>query len=535
MSLSRTVKVAYRLLPSLLALRRDRRQWIRKEGRNVETERYRRNARRALDAFIELGPVYIKLGQWLSSRADILPQPYMEELSKLQDAVPPAPFESVLPAMEAGLGGPLSEKFDRIEREAFSGASLGQVYLAEAAGRRLVVKVRRPGIEDIVERDLAVLGRVLPIAMRFVDPNLRFSARAMLAQFAETIREEMDYGVELENLLQIRDNMRPYPGVIVPGACPELSSGNVLTMEYVPGVKVTDIAGLDRLGIDRRKLVTDIHRIFFTMLLRHAVFHADPHPGNLSVAPDGRLILYDYGMVGRLDGETRMQLVRLYLALVDKDPSRTVDAMSALGMLTPDFNRSIIEKAIELTVRAMHGRRPEEMEVRSLMEIANKTMSRFPFILPKHLALYMRMGSIIEGIYKTHDVDFKFVRVLRDILVEENLLRDAYAEEARLYVGRLARSIDAAVGLAPELRRMLDEERSARLGGLRGGGGGGGGGASPLLPGAVMAGAVFVGSSVLYGQGGEAGWAVAGIACSLAAMGALAAAGLLLRLRRRGR
>ena len=227
MSLSRTVQVALRLLPSLLALRRDRRQWIRKEGRNVETERYRRNARRALDAFIELGPVYIKLGQWLSSRADILPQPYMEELSKLQDAVPPAPFESVLPAMEAGLGGPLSEKFDRMDREAFSGASLGQVYRAEAGGRSLVVKVRRPGIEDVVERDLAVLGRVLPIAMRFVDPNLRFSARAMLAQFAETIREEMDYRVELENLLQIRDNMRPYPGVIVPArspSCPRRTS-----------------------------------------------------------------------------------------------------------------------------------------------------------------------------------------------------------------------------------------------------------------------------------------------------------------------
>ena len=524
MPLARTARVAFRLLPSLLALRRDRRQWIRQEGRNVETERYRRNARRALDTFIALGPVYIKLGQWLSSRADILPQPYMEELSKLQDEVPPAPFESVLPAIEEDLGGTIGEKFDSIEREAFSGASLGQVYRAESGGKKLVVKVKRPGIDARVEEDLAVLRRVLPLAMRFVDPNLRFSARAMLAQFIETIREEMDYTVELDNLRRIRDNMRPYPDVIVPDAYPELSSARVLTMEYVPGVKVTDIAELDRMGIDRRKLVTDIHRIFFTMLLRHAVFHADPHPGNLSVAPDGRLVLYDYGMVGRLDGETRMQLVRLYLALVDKDPSRTVDAMSALGMLTPDFNRTVIERAIELTVRAMHGRRPEEMEVRSLMEIANKTMSRFPFVLPKHLALYMRMGSIIEGIYRTHDVDFKFVRVLRDILVEENLLRDAYAEEARLYLGRLARSIDAAVGLAPDLRRLVDEERSARL--LGGRGRGGGGGAPAALPGAVMAGAVFVGSSVLYGLGAAGDAAAAGMACSLAAMGALAALGL---------
>ena len=168
------------------------------------------------------------------------------------------------------------------------------------------------------------------------------------------------------------------------------------------------------------------------------------------------------------------------------------------------------------------------MEVRSLMEIANKTMSRFPFILPKHLALYMRMGSIIEGIYKTHDVDFKFVRVLRDILVEENLLRDAYAEEAKLYLGphckvRRRRRRPCA----RTWRRLVDEEWSARL---RGGRRGGGGTDPALLSGAVMAGAVFVGSSVLYGAAGAgAGAAEAGIACSLAAMAALAAASWLRR------
>ena len=145
------------------------------------------------------------------------------------------------------------------------------------------------------------------------------------------------------------------------------------------------------------------------MLLKHSIFHADPHPGNISVTDEGKLILYDYGMVGRINNKTRINLIRLYLALVEKNPSRVVSAMDDLKMLTPDYNRSVIEKGIELSIRSMHGDKPDEMEVENLMELANKTMSNFPFILPKNLALYLRMASIIEGIYKTHDVDFKFL------------------------------------------------------------------------------------------------------------------------------
>lgn len=508
LSVIRTARVFFKLLPSVLSLRHDRRQWVRHEGKNINVEKYRKNARRALDAFISLGPVYIKLGQWLSSRADILPQPYMEELSKLQDDVPPVPFEQIRPIIENDLG-PIDSVFDSIEHEAFSGASLGQVYRARTGGQDIVVKVKRPGIEDIVEKDLRVLKSILPLALKLVDPNLHFSAKAMLAQFIETIREEMDYRLESSNLKRIKENMAAYGNVLIPGVYDDLSSKNVLTMEYIPGIKITDIQELDSRGIDRQKLVVDIHRIFFTMLLRNAVFHADPHPGNLSVTDDGRLILYDYGMVGRLDNETRMQLVRLYLALVEKDPSRTVNAMNSLGMLTPDFNRSVIEKAIELTVRAMHGRKPEEMEVRGMMEIANKTMSRFPFVLPKHLALYMRMTSIIEGIYKTHKVDFRFVKVLKDILVEEDLIRGAYAEELKQSFNRFAKSVDAALSIAPELKRLIDDSRSLQLSNPKSK-------HNTLLSASILSAAVFVGSTILYGYDQTIG--LAGIASSLAIM-----------------
>jgi len=509
LSTLRTIGVFFKLLPIILALRKDRREWVKTEGKNVDVEKYRKNAKQILNTFISLGPVYIKLGQWLSSRADILPQPYLEELAKLQDDVPAASFEKVKPIIEKELG-PINQKFDSIEENALSGASLGQVYNAKINGQAVVVKVKRPGIEKTVEEDLKVLKKILPIALKFVDPNLRFSASGMLAQFIETIHEEMDYTLESSNLKKIKENIAHYDNVIVPSVYDDYSSKNVLTMEYVPGIKITNVEALDAKGIDRQKLVIDVHKVFFTMLLRHSIFHADPHPGNISVSDNGSLILYDYGMVGRLDNETRLRLIRLYLALIEKDPPRTVNAMDDLGMLMPDFNRSVIERAIELTIRGMHGTKPSEMEVKALLEIANKTMSRFPFMLPKNLALYMRMTSIIEGIYKTHKVDFKFVNVLRKILEEEHLIKDAYIEELKYSFQRFAKSIDATISIAPELKKFIDENRSLQLLNAKPK-------SNTLLSGSILSSAIFVGSAFLYSSNDVLG--ISGMIGALIVMG----------------
>ena len=330
--------------------------------------------------------------------------------------------------------------------------------------------------------------KVLPLALRFVDPNLRYSAKAMLSQFIETIHEEMDYTNESKNLKKIKQDMEENSKVVVPAVYDDFSSKNVLTMEYLPGIKVTNVQALDEKGIDREQLVIDVHKVFFTMLLKHSIFHADPHPGNISVTDDGKLILYDYGMVGRINNETRFKLIRLYLALVEKNPPRVVNAMNDLGMLIPGYNREVIEKGIELSIRAMHGNKPDEMEVQSLMELANQTMSKFPFLLPKNLALYMRMASIIEGIYKTHDVDFKFIKVLKNILEEENLIPRAYVEELKISFENFSKSIDSAIRLGPEMQRMMDEAKifmKKRK-------------PMALLSGSIFASAIFIGSVFLY-------------------------------------
>ena len=240
------IKVFVLLLPVSLALRKDRKKWIKKEYGPEYTTRAQKNANKLMNKLVSLGPAYIKLGQWLSARADILPQPYMVELAKLQDDVPPAPYEQIDKIMRHDLGQSY-EKFEHINSDAVSGASLGQVYLAQMDGRQVAVKVKRPGIEKIIKQDVAVLKRIFPIALRFVDPNLGFSAKGMLEQFEESIREELDYTAESKNLKEIKDNVAKYDDVIIPQVYDEMSTKNVLTMEYLTGTKVTDIESLERI------------------------------------------------------------------------------------------------------------------------------------------------------------------------------------------------------------------------------------------------------------------------------------------------
>ncbi|MFL6495015.1 MAG: ABC1 kinase family protein [Nitrososphaera sp.] len=504
-------KVMFKLLPIVINLRRDRREWVKHEGKNVNEEKYRNHAHKILKTFIELGPSYIKLGQWLSTRVDILPQPYLEVLSKLQDDVPPALFSQIKPIIENELGR-MEDVFDEFNTTPLSGASLGQVYLAKYEGQQVLVKISRPNIERVIEDDIYVLKKILPLATRFIDPNLRFSAEGMMSQFIETVHEEMDYRIEAENLLMIKRNLAGDPSVVIPGIFLERTTKHVLTMKYVPGIKITDISTLDKKGIDREKLVVRVHRLFFKMLLHHNIFHADPHPGNISVTDDGRLILYDFGMVGRLDNETRIRLIRLYLGLIDKNPERTVNVMIELGTLEPTVNRYIVERGIGLSIQSMHGKQVDRMEVKALVDLANKTMSRFPFKLPKNLALYMRMSSILEGIYHHHKVPFQFVKVLAGLLEEEGLVRDAYLEEIKVSAKRFAKGIQDSVNIAPLLKTYLETVDSR---------GGYAKNNSSVLAASILASAVFIGSALILpynfylAYGGFAAAAVAAIALVL--------------------
>ncbi len=480
-------KTVLKLIPVIVYLRKDRREWVKKEGKNVNENKLRKHAERALKTFVTLGPSYIKLGQWLSSRADLLPQPYLDVLEKLQDNVRPEPFLDVKPILERELGS-LENIFESFDPSAISGASLGQVYRAKYKEKDVVVKISRPNIEETIGQNIYILRKLLPLATRFIDENLRFSAEGMLSQFIETVHEEMDYRIEAKNLIQIRNNLKEDKSVIIPSVYLDRTSRHVITMEYLPGTKITDIKTLNQNNIDRAKLVYRIHRLFFKMLLRHSIFHADPHPGNISITNEGTIILYDFGMVGRLDDETRRRLVRLYLGLVDKDPVRTTDVLLELGTLEPSVDRRLVEKGLELSIQSLHGRKVDRMEVKALQDLANKTLSRFPFRLPKNLALYMRMASILEGIYHYHNVKFQFVRVLVSLLEEEGLIKEAYIEEFKRYVNRFVRGIEVSSELAPMLKQYLADQKSENK--IKAN--------SNVLPMSIISSAIFIGSTIIF-------------------------------------
>ncbi|TLX86152.1 MAG: AarF/ABC1/UbiB kinase family protein [Thaumarchaeota archaeon] len=481
------IKTILKLVPVIVYLRRDRREWVKKEGKNVNEKKFRKHAERALKTFVALGPAYIKLGQWLSSRADLLPQPYLDVLEKLQDDVLPAPFSDVRPILEKELGA-LDDIFEHFDTSAISGASLGQVYRAKYMEKDVVVKISRPHIEQTIGQNIYILKKLLPIATRFIDENLRFSAEGMLYQFIETVHEEMDYRIEARNLIEIKNNLKEDKSVIIPKVYLDRTSRHVITLEYLPGTKVTDIRTLDEYNIDRAKLVYRIHRLFFKMLLRHSIFHADPHPGNISVASNGTIILYDFGMVGRLDDETRRRLVRLYLGLVDKDPVRTTDVLIELGTLEPSVDRRLVEKGLELSIQSLHGKKVDRMEVKALQDLANKTLSRFPFRLPKSLALYMRMASILEGIYHYHEVRFQFVRVLVSLLEEEGLIKEAYIEEFKRYVNRFAKGIEISSELAPMIKQYLTDQKAVDKTKKY----------SNIIPVSILSSSIFIGSTIIF-------------------------------------
>jgi predicted unusual protein kinase regulating ubiquinone biosynthesis (AarF/ABC1/UbiB family) len=461
----RFYEVIWKLYPIALNYRRDRREIKRAEGKLVRPEVYRKHGRKAVETFIELGPAYIKLGQLLSVRPDVIPQPYIDEFSKLQDEVPPAPFEQVRPILENELGKPVSEVFESFDPTAVTGASLGQVYRAKYHGEEVVVKVNRPGIREKMQIDTKVLFRVVPLIGRFIDPSLKLTAQSVVEQFSETIKEEVDYKKEAQNLETIKKNLRSQKDVVIPRIYPEVSSESVLVLQYIGGIKINNVKALDEAGVDRKRLARRVAKIFFTMLLSQDLFHADPHPGNISVqvvdSPDGKkvtkLVLYDFGMTGTLDPDTRLKLVRFYSALVDLNSGRVVDMMVALGLLQPDVNRYVIRRGVELALADMHGQKVEETEVKALLEIANRTIYQFPFRLPKNLVLYMRMLSILEGVCLALDPNFRFVQILGNLLEEEGLVDEAYREEIKEFGKRIAKSLEASIDVMPLLKGYLEQ------------------------------------------------------------------------------
>jgi predicted unusual protein kinase regulating ubiquinone biosynthesis (AarF/ABC1/UbiB family) len=463
-SYRRFVVVAYQFLPLLVAYARDRRRFLLfGRSRQVSAETRRRRAQSLLESLLTLGPTFIKLGQLLSTRPDVLPPEYIDEFEELQDRVPPAPWSEARQVLEGDLG-PVEETFDAFDTEAISGASLGQVYVAEVEGREVAVKVRRPGVEALVEADLRVINFSLPILMWFVDDARSFSMETLANEFSKVIREEMDYGREREMLREIRANLRDEPRVRVPEVLEPYSSERVLTMEYVPGTKINDIDDLDARGLDRTRLAETLQRVYLQMIVEDGVFHADPHPGNLAVQDDGTLVFYDFGMSGRVDPFIQEKIVDFYLAVAQQDTDAILDTLVEMGTLSPEADREVMSDVMELAIADARGEEIEQYRVQQIVSQVEDTIYEFPLRLPPNLALVLRVATVVEGVCVTLDPDFDFIDVATSYLGEQGYIEQGVRQAAEEIGDQLQATTRALFAVPPKLESVLETVDRGKLG-----------------------------------------------------------------------
>nr|WP_257298649.1 AarF/ABC1/UbiB kinase family protein [Haloarchaeobius sp. FL176] len=455
--------VARQFLPLLLAYARDRRQYLLFGGpREVDTETRVRRAEHLLDSLLTLGPTFIKLGQLLSTRPDILPAEYIEVLASLQDDVPPADWDGARAVLEEELG-PVAETFDEFDTEPISGASLGQVYRARVRGTDVAVKVRRPGVQSLVEADLRVIKWSLPLLMRFVGQARAFSLENLADEFGKTIREEMDYGREARMLTEIRANFAEFDGVRIPAVLDDYSDARVLTMEYVGGTKINEVDQLDEQGIDRSEVAETLQEAYLQMIIEDGVFHADPHPGNLAVTDDGTIVFYDFGMSGRVDEFVQDRIVEFYIAVANQDIDGILDSLIAIGTLSPEADRDVMGDVMELAIADARGDDIEQYRVNQIIGQIEDSIYEFPFRLPANLALVLRVATVVEGVCVTLDEDFDFITTATEYLTEQGYREESikqYVEETGEQAWESAQSM---LRVPTKLENTLDRAQRGNL------------------------------------------------------------------------
>ena len=452
----RFVVVLRQFSPLIVAYWRDSRRYFLFGGsREVDTETQRERAAVLLDILLTLGPTFIKLGQILSTRPDILPPAYIEVLEGLQDDVPPAPWEESKVVLEDEFG-PVDETFDDFDRDPISGASLGQVYTATYEGDSVAVKVRRPGIESLVEADLRTIRWSIPLVKRFTGAGRSFSLENLADEFAKTIREEMDYARERTMLEEIRGNFADNDRIRIPETYESVSGPRVLTMEYVPGTKISDIDALDEAGHDRTAIAEILQEVYLQMIIDDGVFHADPHPGNLAVADDGSVIFYDFGMAGRVDPFVQEKIVEFYVAVARQDIDDILDTLISMGTLSPEADREVMGNVMELAIADVRGEDVEQYQVNQIIEQVESSIYEFPLRLPPNLALVLRVATVVEGVCVTLDPEFDFISTATEYLREEGYYEQTARDLAEDAGRQAQKTTEALFTVPPKADEFLD-------------------------------------------------------------------------------
>ena len=436
-------------------------RWVRTDFellglRSRDRERHSRaeHVRMVLE---ELGPTAVKLGQILSTRPDLLSPAFQRELEKLQDSAMPVPYDDVRRAVVEELGEDPEALFVAFSREPLASASIGQAHTAVVEdGTQVVVKVRRPGVVEEVEGDLEILRALAVQASRRWSAAADYDVVGLATDFADTLRAELDYLQEGHNAERFAQNFAGDPDIHVPKVYWDTTTSRVITLERLHGVKISDVEGLARYGVDRSDLAARATRLLADMVFEHGFFHADPHPGNFLIEESGRIGLLDYGMVGTVDERSREHLAMLLAAFDRRDPARIAAAFATVGVTEHRVDRVRLTADCAHLLRTYEGLPLGRIKVGDVVRDVFEILRRHHLALPRNLALVVKMIVMTEGLGASLDPDFQLGRALNPYarrLVRRHLDPLSVAKRLR------QAGIDAAalgVELPGQLGRVLD-------------------------------------------------------------------------------
>lgn len=380
-----------------------------------DSQHNRKRATRIRETALSMGGLLIKVGQFLSSRVDLLPREYIEELALLQDEVPSVPFDQIRAIVEAELGAPIDQLFPQFERDPIAAASLGQVHAGRTpSGARVAVKVQRPGIAQIVDADLFALRYIVGWLDRHTPIGRRVNLKLVLREFEDTLRLELDYRREAHHAERFAVLFHESTEVLIPRIYWSRTTTRVLCMQFMEGIKVTDFADLDRAGISRSVVAEILLRAYLVQIVEDGFFHADPHPGNILVRPGPQVVLLDHGMVGEISPQVRENLRRIFLAAVRRDYEQILVSLDRLGFVPPTADVSALRRVVAWAIDTFYDMSFAELQAVDPVAVLDRLQEVIyteSVRIPPNFAFLGRALGTLSGLCTALDPSFQFTTV----------------------------------------------------------------------------------------------------------------------------
>ncbi len=381
---------------------------------------------RLRSAFEELGPTFVKLGQLLSTRPDLLPENYIEEFTQLQDQVQPLKYEVVRAVIEAELKKPIADIYLSLDENPLGAASIGQVHSATLLnGEKVVVKVQRPEIEKMIETDVSILGFMAGLLEKYIPETRIIGPKTIVEEFFRTLSFELDFVVEANNMSKMSENLSGMPEVVIPRVYRELSTQKILTLEKFEGIRLNDLKSIQQQGVDRKKIVQIGARAFFKTIMIDGLFHGDLHGGNLFILPGDRLGIIDFGMVGRLSQKSRDQLTAMLMSLMTEDYEMLCYQYAELGSSGPSIDFDRFQREVRHTLAPYMGLSLKDMNAGRILIEATKIATRHQIQISGDWMMVFKSILTIEGMGRTLDPDFDLLSMSEELV--KDLMKNQYS------------------------------------------------------------------------------------------------------------